>query len=272
MPFVYGFKNDSMPDLIKIGHHGGDTPLTRLNEANLPDTFRPPTPYYLAFAIEVQESFKAEAYIHNLLINERVNVNREFFRISLEDVKNIINNHMNIIKGEWWIPPPPLIITETKKTHKIGAKCYKNRCIKQLNELIICCETLYKELDKLQLLTDDGINCQKIFTRDDIEILGYKHLQVEEINKYICMCHLIHKKNIGTDGKINNYKSIKSLNILDRLLEYIGYKVNVMVRRFKMKGKSFYEYKYNITTKPYQDLRKGNNGCNRFIFNNKINK
>ena len=261
MPFVYGFKNDSMPDLIKIGHHGGDTPLTRLNEANLPNTWCPPTPYYFAFAIEVQESFKVETYIHNLLINERVNMNREFFRISLEDVKNIINSHMHIINGEWWIPPP-LDLTAQYLTK--NNKVFKNKCIKQLNELIICCETIYKELNKLQLLTDDGINCNKTFTRENLEILDYKTLSVSEIHS-LCGKQIFKKKEIGTDGKINKYEPKKAKTILNHLLEYIGYAIHTPTPKQVKQQNGKYNRVYIYQVQPI----KFKNKINRFIFNNK---
>jgi hypothetical protein len=212
--FVYGFKNESMPGLIKIGMTTYHTPLKRLAEANLPDTYRPPTQYTFDFAIKVPDSRIAEAYIHTLLENTRVNMNREFFRISLEDVTNIINNHMNIINGEWWTPPIGSIIPEqqlTKQVHGLpwfgaSSKVFKNKSVKHLNNRFEMFKHLYNNLCDLQLLTEGSIVMNKSFTRENIKLLNYNYrtATAAEINR-LCNKQLFNKRDIDANGKVSNF-------------------------------------------------------------------
>lgn len=90
--YIYCFSNESMKGVYKIGYTKR-TPAIRLNEANCSDTWRPPSPYVLEFAKEVDNPQEKEKMIHNLLekFNTRVSNNREFFRTSLEIIRNIFN-------------------------------------------------------------------------------------------------------------------------------------------------------------------------------------
>jgi hypothetical protein len=77
-----------MPGLLKIGMTER-TPKIRLSEANTTDTWRPPTPYKLEMAKKVINPKQKETTLHLLLaqFTERINPNREFFRVSLEEIK-----------------------------------------------------------------------------------------------------------------------------------------------------------------------------------------
>ena len=100
--YLYCFSNESMEGIIKIGMTER-TPDIRLNEANLSDTWRPPTPYKLEIAKKVSNPKQKEKIIHKLLTQytERINPNREFFKISLEEIKVFFE----IMDGEYWIEP-----------------------------------------------------------------------------------------------------------------------------------------------------------------------
>jgi hypothetical protein len=91
MGYVYAFSNESMPGLFKIG-------MTKrtihdiLNEANAPDEFLPPTPYMIAHCIKVTNYKKIKKIISNRISSKKVNPNRDFFKISFEDLNDIFNN------------------------------------------------------------------------------------------------------------------------------------------------------------------------------------
>jgi hypothetical protein len=85
MGYVYCFANDSMPGLLKIGMTER-SPEERLSEANAADTWRPPSPYYIVCSKKVNNPKEKEKKIHAFLKEERVQTNREFFRISLDKV------------------------------------------------------------------------------------------------------------------------------------------------------------------------------------------
>jgi hypothetical protein len=90
--WIYCISNPSMPGLYKIGITER-TPIIRLEEANKTDTWRPPTPYVLEFAKPVINPKHKEKTIHNILskFGERVNPNREFFRVNLEDIQMLFD-------------------------------------------------------------------------------------------------------------------------------------------------------------------------------------
>jgi len=85
MGYVYCFANDSMPGILKIGMTER-TPEERLSEANATDTWRPPTPYYIICSKKVNVPKEKEKKIHAFLKEDRIQTNREFFRISVDKV------------------------------------------------------------------------------------------------------------------------------------------------------------------------------------------
>jgi hypothetical protein len=90
--YVYCFSNESMPGILKIGMTER-TPDERLKEANISDTWRPPTPYKLEFAKKVNDAKNKELLLHKLLekYTERINSKREFFRVSVEEVRSFFD-------------------------------------------------------------------------------------------------------------------------------------------------------------------------------------
>jgi T5orf172 domain len=95
--WVYALSNESMPGLIKIGFTSRP-PLERLEEANAPNTFGPPTPYRIEFAKRVRNANQREKMIHRILSRDRVNMSREFFRVHLEVVRDVFA----LMDGEEW--------------------------------------------------------------------------------------------------------------------------------------------------------------------------
>lgn len=85
MGYVYCFANDSMPGILKIGMTER-SPEERLSEANAADTWRPPSPYYIVCSKKVNNPKEKEKKNHAFLKEERVQTNREFFRISVDKV------------------------------------------------------------------------------------------------------------------------------------------------------------------------------------------
>lgn len=97
--YIYCFSNQSMPGILKIGLTER-IPTKRLAEANKSDTFKPPTNYKIEFAKKVKNIRQKECTLHKLLskYTERINPKREFFRVSLEEVKLFFD----LMDGEWW--------------------------------------------------------------------------------------------------------------------------------------------------------------------------
>jgi hypothetical protein len=102
--YIYAFANEAMLGLLKIGMTERE-PTDRLRDANSSDTWRPPMPFKIVMAKAVREPRAKEAAIHALLarLGARVNANREFFRISMEDARLAFD----LLDGDYWAPPTP---------------------------------------------------------------------------------------------------------------------------------------------------------------------
>lgn len=96
--WIYCMSNAAMPGLLKIGMTER-TPDIRLSEANTSNTWIP-MPFVLEFAKRVTNPEQKEKTLHKLLeqYTERINPRREFFRVTLEEVKVFFD----LIDGEMW--------------------------------------------------------------------------------------------------------------------------------------------------------------------------
>ena len=87
--YIYILVNRAMPDVIKIGK---TTKLPEYRAEKLSKSTGVPIPYQVYFAIQVSNCSNAERDIHVKLQDFRVNVSREFFRLSPHDAKKVLEN------------------------------------------------------------------------------------------------------------------------------------------------------------------------------------
>jgi hypothetical protein len=108
--YIYCMSNQSMPGIMKIGMTMR-SPEERLKEANKHDTFKPPTLYQIVFAKQVYSPKTKEAILHELLerYTERINPQREFFRVSSTEVYRFFQ----LVDGVWWKSPETTAQSET---------------------------------------------------------------------------------------------------------------------------------------------------------------
>ena len=102
--YLYAFSNICMPGILKVGMTER-TPEERLRDANRSDTWRPPAPYKLECAIKVNNPLKKENILHRILEKyvERINPEREFFKISIEEIRlffSLFDSEIYVIKNE----------------------------------------------------------------------------------------------------------------------------------------------------------------------------
>jgi hypothetical protein len=113
--YIYCFSNESMPGILKIGMTKL-SPDARLAYANLPNTWKPPTPYKIIFAKKVNNYKQKEITLHLILAKyaKRIHPRREFFCVSHEEVKTFFD----LIDGDEWInenPEPELKAIKRRK-------------------------------------------------------------------------------------------------------------------------------------------------------------
>lgn len=80
--FIYALSNSAMPGVLKIGM------TRRLPEDSAEELSRStsaPAAFEVAHAVEVIDPISAERLIHELLSASRVSLNREFFRVTLDE-------------------------------------------------------------------------------------------------------------------------------------------------------------------------------------------
>jgi len=88
--YVYAFINQCMEGIVKIGFTMRD-PTERLKEANSSGTFKPPTDYTILTSRYIENPYKQEQSIHHRLKDKRIKDNREFFKITHQEVLDIFN-------------------------------------------------------------------------------------------------------------------------------------------------------------------------------------
>jgi len=100
--FIYIAKNKAMPDLLKIGYTE-KVPTARISELF---TTGVPEPFELAYYCLVDDVKNIERTIHNKLESFRHSKSREFFRVDLEVVLNLIPS-LCAPEHEWQSPKSP---------------------------------------------------------------------------------------------------------------------------------------------------------------------
>jgi T5orf172 domain len=78
---VYLLTNEAMPDMVKIGMTSHEDVGKRIAQLN---TTGVPLPFELVFACRVPDGKMVEGALHKAFAPNRVNPNREFFRIKVE--------------------------------------------------------------------------------------------------------------------------------------------------------------------------------------------
>jgi hypothetical protein len=137
--YVYCFSNQSFAGIVKIG-------MTtryieeRLQEANHCGTWGPPTPYVIEFAKKVNNPKEKEKVLHSLLekYSERVNTNREFFKISVIDARLFFD----LIDGEYWDKD-----TIIKEDEKVKEEVKERESV--TNENIVLSYSLIDNINKI---------------------------------------------------------------------------------------------------------------------------
>lgn len=87
--YIYVLSNPCMPGVIKIGRTERD-----VNERifELSSSTGVPAPFVLEYSIFVLDLEAAEQEIHFALSDSRVNDNKEFFNLSVEEAKKAVRN------------------------------------------------------------------------------------------------------------------------------------------------------------------------------------
>ena len=80
---VYILTNPAMPDLVKIWMTGGEL-KTRIQDLSRATWV--PLPFEVFYAAEVENMQNVENLIHQVFLDKRINPNREFFKVSPEQV------------------------------------------------------------------------------------------------------------------------------------------------------------------------------------------
>ena len=85
--WVYILSNPTMPHMLKIGYTK-NTPDERAKQIS--NATGVALPYKVEWAFHCYDGFSLEQEVHHKLNNYRVNNNREFFQISLDEAKDTV--------------------------------------------------------------------------------------------------------------------------------------------------------------------------------------
>jgi len=93
MGYIYAMSNKSMPGILKIGMTERSIE-ERLQEANGTFTL---IPFIVEISKKVLNCKEKEKCIHQILQSKRVTSNREFFEVTLEEIKPIFDFIINYL-------------------------------------------------------------------------------------------------------------------------------------------------------------------------------
>lgn len=86
--YVYLIGNGSMPGLLKLGATTDDP---NLRAKQLTASTSSPTPFHVLYSREVPDVNAMEAAMHAAFASQRINENREFFRVSLYEAATTLD-------------------------------------------------------------------------------------------------------------------------------------------------------------------------------------
>lgn len=110
--YIYCLSNPSYEkDLYKMGFTDNEP---HIRQARL-QTTGVPTPFKLEFAKRVKDYKKRESLVHKIFDKYRINEKREFFKIPLDEIKNIFN----LIDGDDYVYKNNTIINTTNDKNNI---------------------------------------------------------------------------------------------------------------------------------------------------------
>lgn len=265
MGYVYVLSNESMPGIFKIGMTER-SPEERVLEANISDTFRPPTPYIIEIQKKVNNYKEIEKNIHMILSDKRVNSKREFFKITIEELKHIFDNIEEKYELEKNISEK-----ENKIINKINNDIFdklsklKDNCI-YYNKIIIKINHEKKRYnyhnyssDNLVDIINIIVSIQSHIFEDDI--LEYYTTHYTKLSQGKSVSYHDLKFNFKewyfSMAPINNYKE-----------EYNKYYKNNYFKKIKEYLSKLYTYK--LDSQIWLDMELYNN-CNNNIYEPKYN-
>jgi len=125
--FVYVLGNDCMPGIYKIGMTE-KAPQERLEQ--LSSATAVPEPFWMAFFAQVRNAPKVERALHDTFWKERVNNSREFFRVSLAEIYDALEEHADseLIHEIAYTWMQHVEASETRKQEKLDhffAQCHE---------------------------------------------------------------------------------------------------------------------------------------------------
>ena len=209
--YVYVMSNPSFPeDILKIGWTR-DHPNIRANNLH---TSGIPTPFIVEFVITTLEGAKLERYIHNHIKNHRVKSNREFFKISKDELcEKLVNELMLELKSITEINMP---ITLTKKSNKkvTELKMLYEALKKDADEFFDKFKKEKSELNVKEMNNKKYVTIIPIDTEYDITPL-YRHGFENNDERRIKNVYYFYSRDIiqykkWLDNLIDNYEEIKN--------------------------------------------------------------
>lgn len=206
--YVYVMSNTSFPEFLKIGWTR-EHPSIRANDLY---TTGVPNPFIIENVIETPDGSKLEKQIHNHIKNYRVNDNREFFKISKDELYEKLTNELQLeLKLITNINTP----INTRKTYH-----------KKVNEIKLLYEEVKKEIDeffskfekeKSELLVKKMNNKKYVYISDveydqtPLYMHGFEDIEEKRIKNayyFINKDFVDYKKWL--DNLIDNYEEIKN--------------------------------------------------------------
>ena len=169
--YIYILFNKSMPGIVKIGMttRSVEERVRELYNTSVPDKFE------ISFSMYVPDCETVERIVHNKLNYIRIDNNREFFKISIEEAINIVRrvSEDNILKYPGWPTPT----SAEGYTDRVAL----NRFILENEKIELERERIKLERERIIKTRSDLLKEEEIKKKNEIEHRKYQDRNTKEI-------------------------------------------------------------------------------------------
>lgn len=154
--YVYCMTNKSFnPNIVKIGWTTND-PYIRAQQLY---TTGVPTPFTIEFIIKTYDGRALETRIHTHLARLRESTSREFFNISVQELRNVLTNTLHLILT---LPEPIITHERNTSTHQPTNMRFE-RCSKQIMQIYQKTSCSRQNITQSQITSATNTNTDNIF-------------------------------------------------------------------------------------------------------------
>ena len=160
---------------------------------------------------------------------------------------------VNKINTSTTVKPPQTLNLKTFKKMMETHQFPRGQFAEHIDKHYLPLQTLHTNLQTLNGIVNDAIDCEKIYERKDFALLGFENKTAAEMNR-LCNKQVFNPRDVGLDGKVTNFDEKRVVTIMNALLNHIGYTTETIKKRVRVDGKQIVIYSYLIVPRKGEDI------------------